>query len=157
MTDTTRDELIAMRARLDELIGDDPTAAAPVAMPEPKRTPDAYIMVDGKQMPAAMQPPQSELQGAFTVGGTKNKPRIVIDMAKARLIAQDMVRQARVEAFAKNDAARAIAIDDEDDVARAAVRRKARALKDAPADKRLTDAKNETELLAAVDAIIAEF
>ncbi len=159
MSDPTRDELVAMRDRLNALIGEDeaPAEAVFTSVPEPKRPVETFIMVDGSPQPASMQPSQSDLQGAFTMGGTKAKPRIVIDMALALPIAQDMVRHARQAAFARNDSARALAADLEDDAAIKAVRKKAAALRDAPADARLTDATTPDAILAAVDAIIAEF
>ncbi len=116
-----------------------------------------YIMVDGEQRPAEMQPPQSDLQAAFTMGGTVAKPKIVIDMVAALPIAQDMVRQARAPFFAKVDGDRALAFDNDDSAARDNVREKAQQLRDAPADPRLAAATTPDELLAAVDAIVAEF
>ncbi len=118
--------------------------------------PAYFVMVDSAPQPAAMQPPQSELQGAFTMGGTKAKPRIVIDMSAALTIAQDMVRDARSKAFAKNDAATVLAIQSRDDAGLTKARENGDYLRSAPADKRLVDADTPEALLAAVAAIIAE-
>ena len=124
--------------------------------PQPKRPATTHIMVDGKQYPAEGQPPESELQGAFTMSTGKN-PRIVIDMDRALPIAQDMVRQARVAAFTKNDAATMQAMQRGDNDAMAAAREQGDKLRAATADKRLTDAKTPDALLKAVEDIIAEF
>lgn len=122
---------------------------------ETKKIPDVYVVVDGTTMPAAAQPPQSELQGAFVVGGTQAKPRIVIDMAKALPLAQDMVRQARASAFALNDGAFMRA--QQQGQATTAFVAKGNQLRDAPADPRLTAATTPDALLKAVEDIIAEF
>lgn len=118
--------------------------------------PAYFVMVDGAPQPAATQPPQSELQGAFTMAGTTAMPRIVIDMSVALTIAQDMVRDARLEAFAKNDAATVLAIQNRDDTALTKTKENGDLLRAAPADKRLVDSSTPAELLAAVDAIIMD-
>lgn len=116
-------------------------------------TVSAYIMVEGQQMDAALQPPQSGLQGAFRKSGQS----IAIHMPTARGIARDMIRQARAAKFAEIDARRGAAIDDDDAVERAAVKAAAKKLKDAPQDPRIAAATTPDKLLAAVEAIIAEF
>lgn len=124
------------------------------AVREPKRPADTYIMVEGNLMPASAQPPQGELQGAFRAGP---KSTIVIDMGAALPIAQDMIRQARAAAFAKNDAEFMRAQQRANDEASQAARNKGDQLRAATADPRLTKAKTPDALLKAVEDIIAEF
>lgn len=120
----------------------------------PKRPADTYVMVEGNLMPASAQPAQSELQGAFRAGP---KGTIVIDMDAALPIAQEMIRQARDKAFAKNDAAfmKAQQLGRDEDIQ--AARNKGDSLRAATADARLTKAKTPDALLKAVEDIIAEF
>lgn len=120
------------------------------------KTPDTYIMIDGNTYPAADQPPESEFQGAFKIGGTKKKPAIVVDMAKARIIARDLIRAARAEKFKAVDDLRNKALDDEDAALRKEVKAKAQKLKDAPADPRIDEAKTPADLAAALEAVIAD-
>jgi hypothetical protein len=119
-----------------------------------KKQPDTFIMVEGRQLPAADQPPQSELQAAFKANAAG---KITIHMPTAKNVARDLIRAARAEKFRRIDDLRNQAIDDEDAVRRAEVKLKAQKLRDAPSDPRIDAAGNATDLLAAVDAIIAEF
>lgn len=135
---------------------DKPDNPAPIerAAPQPKRPAGTYIMVEGSPMQASAQPPESELQGAFRRGP---KSTIVIDMDAALPIAQDMIRQARAAAFAKNDAEFMRAQQRANDEASQAARNKGDQLRAATADPRLTKAKTPDALLKAVEDIIAEF
>lgn len=134
----------------------DPPAAetAPATTADPKIPAKSYIMVEGNPMPAEAQPPESALQGAFRAGP---KSTIVIDMDAALPIAQDMIRQARAAAFAKNDAEFMRAQQRANDEAAQAARNKGDQLRAATADPRLTKAKTPDALLKAVEDIIAEF
>lgn len=117
---------------------------------------ETFVMVEGGPLPANLQPPQAALQDAFRKG--EGLPlRIVIDMAAALPIAQDIVRQARVAAFAANDAATVMAMQRGDTGALAACRIKGDALRGAPADPRLSVASTPDALLDAVAAVVAEF
>lgn len=127
-------------------------ASAPI----PKAPVETLVMIEGGTMPANLQPPQHALQGAFRRGSGPTL-RIVIDMAAALPIAQEMVRQARAAAFVRNDAATVQAFQRKNETALLAAAEKGEQLRDATADARLTDAKTPDELLAAVDAITSEF
>ncbi|KFC74496.1 hypothetical protein FG93_01082 [Bosea sp. LC85] len=117
---------------------------------------ETYVMVEGSPLPANLQPPQAALQDAFCKG--EGLPlRIVIDMAAARPVAQEMVRQARAAAFAANDAATVMAMQRSDTAALDACRVKGDVLRGAPADPRLSAASTPDALLDAVAAIVAEF
>lgn len=118
-----------------------------------KTAPETYILIDGQLLPAADQPPQSELQGAFKA---TPKGKITVHMPTARELARDMVRQARAERFKAIDSLRNQALDEDDEQLRAKVKAKARQLKDAPADPRIDAATTPDELLATVEALIGE-
>jgi len=115
--------------------------------------PETFILIDGRLLPAADQPPESELQGAFRATA---KGKISVHMPTAREIARDMVRQARADRFKAVDDLRNQALDEDDVALRARVKAKARELKDAPADPRIDAATTPAGLLAAVEAVIAE-
>jgi hypothetical protein len=117
---------------------------------------ETFVVVEGNPLPANLQPPQSELQGAFR-RAQGQQLAIVIDMEAALPIARDMVRQARVAAFALNDAAFMKAQRTDDDNALNAAKTKGQQLADAPADPRLTAATTPDALLQAVADVIAEF
>lgn len=112
-----------------------------------------YIMVDGQQMDASLQPSQSQLQGAFKATAKGN---ITIHMPTAREIARNMIRAARVSRFAEVDSKRGLAIDNEDVALRLAIKGEAKKLRDAPSDPRIDAATTPDALLAAVETIIAE-
>lgn len=113
-----------------------------------------YIMVEGELMNASLQPSQSNLQGAFRKG---TNGTIRINMPAAKLIAKDMIRQARVAKFAEVDARRGLAFDTDNATEKTAVRAAAQKLRDAPADPRIDAATTPDALLSAVDTIISEF
>lgn len=155
MTDVTMEELIEMRARLDALIGDAPAPDVPVEPPAPPAPPETYVMVDGHPVEAGLQPEgYSSLQGAYAMAPGPT-PRIVIDMAAALPIAQDLIRQAREPAFARNDGEYMRAQQQGQDTSSFIA--KGTLLRDAPADPRLASATTPAELLAAVDAVTAVF
>jgi hypothetical protein len=112
-----------------------------------------YIMVEGQQMDASLQPSQSQLQGAFRATAKGN---ITIHLPTAKQIARDMIRAARSEKFAQVDARRGLAIDDDNATEKLAVKAAAKKLRDAPQDARIEAATTPDGLLAAVEAIIAE-
>ncbi len=113
---------------------------------------ETFISVGGDLMPANLQPPQSDLQGAFRKS-TDGK-RIVIDMPAAREIAKDMLRQARSAAWPRIDAARNVATETE--AGMDAVRARANALRAVTSDSRIAGAKTPDDLLLVVDEIKAE-
>lgn len=117
-------------------------------------TPETFINIEGRLLPAADQPPQSELQGAFRANAAG---RITVHMPTAKQIARDMIRQARAEKFRAVDDLRNQALDDDDATRRAQAKAAAQKLRQAPQDPRIGAATTPTELLAAVDAIVAEF
>lgn len=117
---------------------------------------ETYILVEGEEMPADLQPPQSELQGAFR-RAPGPAPGIVIDMVAALPIARDLVRQGRGAAFEANDAATMMAMQRGNANALADCRAKGDQLRGAPDDPRLAAASTPAALLAAVETIIAEF
>lgn len=115
---------------------------------------ETFISIGGDPMPANLQPPQSDLQGAFRKS-TDGK-RIVIDMPAARLIARDMIRQSRQAMFDRNDAATIRAMQSGDTVALAATKTRGDQLRAAPQDPRLENALTPDDLLDTVQAIISE-
>jgi len=117
---------------------------------------ETLILVEGQTLPANLQPPQSDLQGAFRKAPGQQLG-IVIDMDAALPIAQDLVRQARAVAFAQNDAATMMATQRADSEALEACRVRGDRLRDAPSDARLTAAATAEALLAAVAEVTAEF
>ena len=118
--------------------------------PEPIEV-EYFIKVGNKEVAANLQPPQSELQEAFRMTGA----RIVIDMVVAVDIAKEMIRTARKEAFAITDNEYMKALQKGENTK--AIITKAEMLRNAPADTRITNAKNADELLTAVENIVKEF
>ena len=78
------------------------------------------------------------------------------DMPKARTIAQDRVKEARIPRFAHWDALWSKAQEDNDAAAMATIRANRQKLRDAPADPRIANAANEMALKAAMQAVIGE-
>lgn len=112
-----------------------------------------YIMVDGQQVDASLQPSQSELQGAFKLN---NKGKIVIDMGEAKKIAKNKIRQERTPLFEIVDGRRGIALDNDDATEKLAVKNAAKKLRDAPSDPRIDAATTPDELLMVVETIVSE-
>lgn len=115
---------------------------------------ETFISIDGSLMPANIQPPQSELQGAFTRSG--DGKRIVIDMARARGVARDMVRAVRQPLFDRNDALTIRAMQAGDGAALEAARLYGDRLRAAPQNPRLETALTPDDLLDTVHTIVTE-
>lgn len=79
---------------------------------------------------------------------------IVVNLDKARVVAVDMVRTERAPLFASLDVAqkRALVAGDADTLA--VVEARLGALRDAPADQRLSEATTAEDLKAAVAAVV---
>ena len=113
---------------------------------------ETFINIGGELMPANLQPPQSELQGAFRKSG--DGKRIVIDMPAARDIARDMLRAVRASTWPKIDAARNKALEDGEGMA--SVKERSAVLRGVTKDPRIDEARTPDELLSVVEQISNE-
>ena len=85
---------------------------------------------------------------------TEQGKSVEVDLAKAKDVAKDKVRQARVPKFVELDVAYQRAVEEDDSDAKTAVVVKKQTARDAPADSRIDNASDEVELKTAMEAVI---
>jgi hypothetical protein len=100
----------------------------------------------------AVIPSDRTFRDAWEHGGNT----VVHNMAKARTIAQDRVREARGPRFTALDADYIRALEDNDTSKQAQIKAQKAILRNAPADPRIANAADPVALKAAVAAVIAE-
>jgi hypothetical protein len=113
---------------------------------------ETFIMVDGTQLPANLQPPFPSLQSAFR----NSSGRITIDLVAARNVARDIIRRERTPLFEKNDVAALNAALRKDDAAVTATLDRGDALRDATRDPRLETANTPQDILDTTDLIVSD-
>lgn len=108
-----------------------------------------YQVIDGRDIPA-----DRTFRNAWMYAGV---PAIAIDMAKAIIIKQDMIRVQRTPLLAALDVEYMMALEKKDEIAAAEIAAKKQALRDATIDRPIIDAKTPEELKAAdpIKAIIS--
>ena len=106
--------------------------------------------------PRVVEPSAIPVDRTFRNAWRQAGATIEHDMPKARTIAQDRVREARIPRFVHWDALWNKAQEDNDTAVMAMIKANRQKLRDAPADARIVNAADETALKAAMQAVIGD-